>query len=128
MKICCVSSGSAKAEQTYREIVTKVDFVNEDEADVILALGGDGLMIHALHQHLNSQKPIYGLNCGTVGFLMNQQHDDDLLERISKAEVTSVFPLKMDVTTTDGKQHTQLAFNEVSVLRYSQQRRSCDSA
>ena len=121
MRFACIASDSGKAKHSYEELVAKHAFVDPENADVILALGGDGLMLHALHKHLDSGKPIYGLNCGTVGFLMNELRDEDLVTRVRNAEQTVVYPLRMIATTVDGNTHELLAFNEVSVIRYGHQ-------
>ena len=121
MRFACIASSSDQAKLSYEQLAAKHDFVEPSEADVILALGGDGLMLHALHKFLDAGKPIYGLNCGTVGFLMNELRDEDLASRVSNAEETSVFPLHMTATTVNGETHQLLAFNEVSVIRYSHQ-------
>lgn len=124
MKFACIESGSQTAQECHAVLQKHFDLVDVDEADVILALGGDGLMLHAMHTYLDHDKPIYGLNCGTVGFLMNAMRLDNLSElvnRVSEAETTEVFPLVMDVVKNDGSTHRKLAFNEVSVLRYGHQ-------
>jgi NAD+ kinase len=121
MRFACIASSSDQAKLSYEQLSAKHDFVEPKEADCILALGGDGLMLHALHKFLDAGKPIYGLNCGTVGFLMNELQDEDLASRVSNAEETSVFPLQMTATTVNGETHQLLAFNEVSVIRYSHQ-------
>ncbi len=79
MRFACIASSSDQAKLSYEQLAANHDFVEPDEADVLLALGGDGLMLHALHRFLDAGKPIYGLNCGTVGFLMNELRDDDLV-------------------------------------------------
>ena len=70
-KFACIQSHSNAAEDCFAELKQQFEFVDVDEADVIVALGGDGLMLHAMHNYLGHEKPIYGLNCGTIGFLMN---------------------------------------------------------
>lgn len=85
------------------------------EAGVIVALGGDGLMLATLHRMTNL--PVYGMNRGTVGFLMNDYAEDDLLDRIAVAEEAVTHPLAMSVCGSDGTEHTGLAINEVSLLR-----------
>jgi len=90
-------------------------------ADVIVALGGDGLMLQALHRFMSSGKPIYGMNRGSVGFLMNEYHPDDLLNRIAAAKTETIRPLTMQVTTAGGDEESALAINEVSLLRQSYQ-------
>jgi NAD+ kinase len=90
-------------------------------ADAVVALGGDGLMLQALHKFMSSGLPIYGMNRGSVGFLMNDFSDKKLLERLHEAELTSIRPLKMTAIGHDGKTHQGLAFNEVSFLRQRSQ-------
>ena len=87
------------------------------EADVVVALGGDGFMLQTLHATQGRGLPVYGMNRGTIGFLMNSYAEDDLPERIAAAEETVVNPLAMTAGTTDGHQHCALAINEVSLLR-----------
>lgn len=92
-----------------------------EDADVIIALGGDGLMLEVLHQTLNTLKPVYGMNCGTVGFLMNSYSEEELQERVAKAIPAHIYPLKMAAETVAGEIHHALAFNEVSLIRESRQ-------
>jgi NAD+ kinase len=91
------------------------------EADVVVALGGDGLMLQALHTYMNTGKPIYGMNRGSVGFLMNDYSPDDLIARIEAAKTETIHPLAMMARTGDGREATALAINEVSMLRQSYQ-------
>lgn len=84
-------------------------------ADVVVALGGDGFLLSTLRQNLG--KPVYGMNRGTVGFLMNDYQEDDLLARISAAEETVINPLSMVAGAPDGAEYRALAINEVSILR-----------
>ena len=95
--------------------------VAADDADVIVALGGDGLMLQTLHAVLENEKPIYGMNCGSVGFLMNDYAEDQLIERLEAAETTTIRPLRMRAGDCTGKTHEALAFNEVSLLRQTHQ-------
>jgi NAD+ kinase len=90
------------------------------EADVIVALGGDGIMLQALHETMSTGKPIYGMNRGSVGFLMNEYRPDDLPERIEAATIETIHPLLATVTTGDGISAAH-AINEVSLLRQSYQ-------
>ncbi len=92
-----------------------------EDADVLVALGGDGLMLKTLHATLSKPRPIYGLNRGTVGFLMNAYSEDDLHQRIAKSEGSVVYPLRMTAERRDGSYVEALAFNEVSLLRESRQ-------
>ena len=96
------------------------------EARVVVALGGDGFMLETLHGtlgqgHAASQPAIYGMNCGTVGFLMNRWREEELLERLARAEPVSLHPLAMTAVGRDGQVHSDIAFNEVSLLRQSRQ-------
>src|SRR4051812_4422953 len=91
-----------------------------DQADVIVALGGDGYMLQTLHAFLNKGKPIYGMNLGSVGFLMNEYREDDLAERLAVAEQAVVHPLRMLAHSKKGVTEA-LAFNEVSLLRETRQ-------
>ena len=90
------------------------------EADVVVALGGDGLMLQTLHENIGNSLPIYGMNRGSIGFLMNKYREDNLIGRIDKAEMTRVYPLQMEaITENDTK--TAKAINEVSLLRQTYQ-------
>ncbi|MEM8692748.1 MAG: NAD kinase [Pseudomonadota bacterium] len=88
-----------------------------DEADVIVALGGDGFMLQTLHGTEHLAAPVYGMNRGTIGFLMNEYSESDLEERLAAAEEADLNPLSMRTTGVDGKSHKALAINEVSLLR-----------
>ena len=93
----------------------------EDEADVVVALGGDGFMLENLHRHLNSSTPIYGMNFGSVGFMMNDYAEDGLHERIAAAKTTVIHPVAMSAARADGTRAEALAINEVSLLRQTRQ-------
>lgn len=87
----------------------------------ILALGGDGFMLHVLHNFMDSNIPIYGMNCGTVGFLMNAYREEELFERIKSARPNVIHPLRMTATTAEGETETRWAVNEVSLVRSTAQ-------
>lgn len=89
--------------------------------DAIVVLGGDGFMLRTLHEFLNDGIPFYGLNCGSVGFLMNEYREEGLMERIAKSIETQIRPLKMTATCSDGYDHEAIAINEVSLLRQTRQ-------
>jgi NAD+ kinase len=93
----------------------------EDEADVVVALGGDGFMLETLHRNLPSRRPVYGMNRGSVGFLMNSYDVDGLLERIAAAEKAVIHPLAMRARDAAGAVHEAIAINEVSLLRQTYQ-------
>lgn len=90
------------------------------DADIVVALGGDGFMLQTLHAFVGKGKPIYGMNLGSVGFLMNEYRTDDLLTRLAAAEEAVIHPLRMQAHSTEGVTEA-LAFNEVSLLRETRQ-------
>lgn len=89
--------------------------------DVVVALGGDGFLLQTVHRYLKDGMPIFGMNRGSVGFLLNDFSEDNLMDRIIKSESTLISPLSMVATGRDGREHRALAFNEVSLLRQSHQ-------
>ncbi len=91
------------------------------EADVLVALGGDGFMLQTLHRHGDLGRPVYGMKLGTVGFLMNQHRVEDLLQRLAAAEPAVLKPLEMIAHTESGARVESLAYNEVSLLRQTRQ-------
>lgn len=120
-KIACLASRSPKAQEGLKEIAERYPLVEVDQADCIVALGGDGFLLSVVHEHLHRDMPIYGMNCGTIGFLLNEFSTDDLLQRLNQAESLTLHPLKMTATTVEGHTLSSLAFNEVALHRYSQQ-------
>lgn len=94
-----------------------------DRADLFLVLGGDGFMLHTLHALMERglSHPVYGMNRGTVGFLLNPYHEDDLPARIAAAKRADIHPLRMEALTVSGERRTELAINEVSLLRQTVQ-------
>ncbi len=121
MRLALLASSDQKAQDVAAVLRTKYKFLNADDADVFIALGGDGFMLETLHATLPTGKAIYGMNCGSVGFLMNGLATDGLLERVTRAEQVTLFPLQMLARTRDGQQYTALAINEVSLLRETRQ-------
>jgi len=124
-KIACVADDSPKAQAALKEIRKHHDVVELTKrrmsAQVIVVLGGDGFMLSALHEYMKMKLPFYGINCGTVGFLMNQYALDNLPERIARARASTIYPLHMYARKTTGKVSQALAFNEVSLFRQSRQ-------
>jgi len=119
-KIHFVSSDNEAAKEAKDNLVKKYKDYPASEADVIVTLGGDGLMLQTLHNNIDEAKPIFGINKGSVGFLMNDYNDDDLLERIDSATLTKVYPLQMTVKT-EKEEISAKAINEVSLLRQTYQ-------
>jgi NAD+ kinase len=116
-----VSSGTPEADTALAQLTARYGDAGEASADVIVALGGDGLMLQTLHKAMPRRVPVFGMNCGSVGFLMNDFVVDGLLERLAAAKPTHIYPLSMDVKTADGSHHEALALNEVSLFRTSYQ-------
>ncbi|WP_376874828.1 NAD kinase [Albirhodobacter sp. R86504] len=109
------ASNADVAQAALASLTRRYGQVAHSAADMIVALGGDGFMLQTLHS--GAGLPVYGMNCGTVGFLMNDYSDVDLVERLHAAEEAVINPLSMRAETIDGKIHEALAINEVSLLR-----------
>ena len=92
-----------------------------DNADVIVVLGGDGFMLEAIKNHMSQNLPLFGLNYGSIGFLMNASNNDDLIKRINLSQSIVIAPLSMKVQSVDGGSHEAIAINEVSLLRETHQ-------
>ncbi|WP_172293827.1 NAD kinase [Pseudoruegeria sp. HB172150] len=116
-RIAFVASEIGPARDALCELSERYGNVPLEEAEVIVALGGDGLMLQTLHGTMHLDVPVYGMNRGTVGFMMNGFDAENLLERLAEAEETVIHPLHMTAETPDGKLHEALAINEVSLLR-----------
>ncbi|MEL6829234.1 MAG: NAD kinase [Pseudomonadota bacterium] len=121
LKIAFTASSRPEAEVALEQLSKRYGQYAEADADVIVALGGDGAMLDALRRRFEDQKPVYGMNKGTVGFLMNEYGEDDLVARIDAAERASICPLQMDVEDINGQSFQRRAINEVSLLRQTSQ-------
>jgi NAD+ kinase len=119
--VAFVASPAAEAQNALLSLQARYPTVDPDDADVIVALGGDGLMLRTLHRFMGSAKPIYGMNKGTVGFLMNEFREDDLFDRLENSLRSVVHPLLMVARDVSGQSHTARAINEVSMLRQTYQ-------
>ncbi len=120
-RIAFLSSGTPEAEQALGRLTTLYGNADPPQADVVVALGGDGLMLQTLHRFMADRKPIYGMNRGSVGFLMNEYQEQGLRERLADSHASLVHPLIMRATDTQGRVSTARAINEVSLLRQSYQ-------
>ena len=120
-KIAIIAADIAEAQETAKRLSERYGTVPVDEADVIVALGGDGFMLQTLHRTMGRGIPICGMNFGSVGFLMNSYREDDLPRRLNEAERATLHPLRMRAITEDGGTHEALAINEVSLLRETSQ-------
>ncbi|MBD3788061.1 MAG: NAD kinase [Sphingomonadales bacterium] len=114
-KIHFAASRAETAQEALADLTGRYGQVPRYAADVIVALGGDGFMLQVLHE--GSELPVYGMNRGSVGFMMNDYVPDDLPERLSEAEQAVIYPLAMRAQTVDGRLHEALAINEVALLR-----------
>ncbi|HEY2772750.1 MAG TPA: NAD kinase [Candidatus Binatia bacterium] len=120
-KLAFVASTTPEAREAKARLVARYGGVAVGEADVVVALGGDGFMLEALHGQLRRCTPIYGMNKGTVGFLLNDYSEDDLVERIRGAVSASIHPLSMHASCRNGVLVDAVAINEVALLRQTRQ-------
>ncbi len=121
MKLCILSGKQTEAQEAVHALRDRYGHVDRDDADIIVAVGGDGFMLEVLRMQMGHAQPVYGLNLGTVGFLMNAYTSDDLLVRIDNAEPAVIYPLMMIAETVDGKRVREQAINEVSLYRQTRQ-------
>jgi NAD+ kinase len=120
-KIAFVAASTPEAREACEKLSARYGTTEPGTADVIVALGGDGLMLQTLHKFMNSGKPIYGMHRGTVGFLMNEFAEKGLVERLDAAHITVIHPLLMCARDAQGREHEHRAINEVSLFRQSAQ-------
>ena len=120
-QIAFVAAATPEARDAYDKLTAQYGNSEPKSADVIVALGGDGLMLQTLHRFMNSGKPIYGMHRGTVGFLMNDFAPDYLQERLNAAHRTVIHPLLLQARDAQGRTHEHRAINEVSLFRQSAQ-------
>ena len=124
IKLALVASDTERAAEATLAMARAHDWVPPEQADVLVVLGGDGFMLHALHAMIDAGRviPVYGVNMGTVGFLMNKARSSRAIaERVARARPITVAPLEMTAVTQDGAQHSHFAINEVSLLRETRQ-------
>ena len=116
-RIAFVASSAPVAQEALAEMIALYGQHDLANADVVVALGGDGFMLQTLHETKQSEVPVYGMNRGTIGFLMNAYSAEDLPARLAAAEGAVINPLEMRALCVDGSETVQLAINEVSLLR-----------
>lgn len=119
--VAFVASNAPEAAEAKARLIKRYGDTPASEADAIVALGGDGLMLQTLHRFMTAGTPIYGMNRGSVGFLMNEYNETGLIERLEQAEVNAIHPLVMSVVDARGQAHEALAINEVSLFRQTYQ-------
>ena len=121
LKLAFFASKRPEAQQALPLLAARYGNCPEEEADVVVALGGDGAQLDTLRRRFADGKPVYGMNLGTIGFLMNEYKAEGLVERIDAAERASLAPLRMFALDIHGNEHRALAINEVSLLRQTAQ-------
>jgi NAD+ kinase len=121
LRFAFFASKRPEAQAAFPTLVQRYGQHSEADADVIVALGGDGAMLDSLRRRFGDSKPVYGMNRGTIGFLMNEYREDNLIERVNAAERAQIVPLSMIATDLHGREHTALAINEVSLFRETAQ-------
>jgi NAD+ kinase len=120
-RVSIVTNETPDAEAAAARLRAQFGDFAPEEADFVIALGGDGLMLQTLHRIMKSNVPVYGMNFGSVGFMMNDFSETDVIERLKAAQRTEIYPLSMDVLDASGNRQTALAFNEVSLFRSTHQ-------
>ncbi len=120
-KFCFFASETYEAQESLKTLEQKYGSTPADQSDTIIVLGGDGTMLETLHKTHELNRPVYGMNLGSVGFLMNPYNPDDLEKRLDKSGKVDIYPLRMKVTDKDNKNYDAIAFNEVSLLRQTRQ-------
>src|SRR5665213_4051859 len=120
-RIAFVASAGPEAQQALAQLTAIYGNRDPDTADVVVALGGDGLMLQTLHRQMRSDKPIYGMHRGTVGFLMNEFSPHDLHARLAASRESVIHPLLMRATDVHGEVHLHHAINEVALFRQTYQ-------
>lgn len=120
-KIAFVAAETEAAQAALRRLLDRYPHVPPEEAELIVALGGDGFMLETLHRWIDRKVPIYGMNRGTVGFLMNAFREHGLMDRLHRADHVKLHPLRMNAKLSDGTAIEALAINEVSLFRETRQ-------
>ena len=120
-RVAFVAADAQAARDALAALIKRYGQHKPQDADVIVALGGDGFMLEAVNTYMQMKVPIFGMHRGTVGFLMNRYDDNDLMERLQQTTEVTLHPLRMTAVTADGKTYEALATNEVSMLRQTRQ-------
>lgn len=120
-KLCVMGSRSPVAQDAVATLRERYGHTAPEDADVIVALGGDGFMLQTLHAFMDLNKPVYGMNRGSVGFLMNDYVEDNLPAKLSEANFAAINPLRMIAVDAMERKHTALAINEVALFRQTHQ-------
>ena len=116
-----LASNNEEAQKKKESLEKEFGINSVEEADVIVVLGGDGFMLEAIKKQMEKNLPLFGLNYGSVGFLMNTVNDEDLIQRLNSSQSIKITPLLMNAESSDGSKHSAIAINEVSLLRETHQ-------
>jgi NAD+ kinase len=119
--IAIISSNLSTAKAIEISLKKLINITTPDQADLIIVIGGDGSMLHALHNYMHLDIPFYGINAGSVGFMMNKFHIENFRENLKHSKIAKLYPLEMNTISTEGKTDYALAINEVSIFRKSNQ-------
>ena len=119
--IAIAAANGSQAQEALASLTQRYETVPEDKADIVVALGGDGFMLQTLRRFIDSGVPVFGLNRGSVGFLMNEFRPEDLPKRLKNSQAVTLYPLQMIAKTLDGSTQESVAINEVSLLRETYQ-------
>jgi NAD+ kinase len=120
-RIAFVAADTPDAQSALQKLTDRYGALDPAEAEVIVALGGDGFMLEMLHKHMNRRVPIYGMNRGSVGFLMNNFREENLPRKLARSRSVTLHPLRMIAKTVEGEIRNELAINDVSLLRQTRQ-------
>lgn len=120
-KLHFLSADTAEAQKALKNLISLYGQTSIGESDILVVLGGDGTILHTIQNYIQEKKLIFGMNKGSIGFLMNNYHEDNLLDRIKKAQSVTIYPLILNAELKNGKKITAHAFNEVSLFRQSYQ-------
>ena len=125
MKLHFKSSKHKQAKKLFDDLIERYTQHELQESEVIVALGGDGQMLSCLKDSIKYEIPVFGINCGHIGFLMNEYKQTDLIERIENAETAPIHPILMEARKLSGERQEALAINEVSLLRQTHNAAHC---
>ncbi|HJD56815.1 NAD kinase [Candidatus Tisiphia endosymbiont of Ptychoptera albimana] len=120
-KIAIIFNNSTKSLELVKQLELFYKFCKVEEAEVIIVVGGDGELLHAIHRYMHLNVPFYGINSGNIGFLMNSIIIEKLIDNLQESIVSHLYPLETQVETVDSKTYTALAINEVSIFRKTNQ-------
>ena len=120
-RIAVCAADTDVAREARARLVARYDVVDPEAADILVALGGDGFLLQTLHRHRALGRPVFGMNRGSVGFLLNEFREADLMERLAKSSPVLLHPLRMEATTIGGERVVATAINEVALFRQQRQ-------